>query len=70
MHYNYRACVIEPKSHNYWAYKPQLLKPKCSGVHAPQQEMPAQWEAYLPQLESGPCLLQLEENLHNNEDPA
>ena len=27
MHHNYQACALEPASHNYWAYVPQLLKP-------------------------------------------
>ena len=25
--HNYRACALELTSHNYWARKPQLLKP-------------------------------------------
>ena len=31
-------------------------------AHAPQQEKPTQWEATAPQLESSPCLLQLEKD--------
>ena len=27
MRHNYRACVLEPVSHSYWARVPQLLKP-------------------------------------------
>ena len=27
MHHNYWACALEPRSCNYWAYLPQLLKP-------------------------------------------
>ena len=26
MCHNYRACALEPASHNYWAHMPQLLK--------------------------------------------
>ena len=29
VHHNYWACALEPKSHNYWAHMPQLLKPVC-----------------------------------------
>ena len=27
--HNYRACTLEPASHNYWAHMPQLLKLTC-----------------------------------------
>ena len=27
--HRYWACTLEPASHNYWARKPQLLKPTC-----------------------------------------
>ena len=27
--HNYRACALEPASHNYWAHVPRLLKPVC-----------------------------------------
>ena len=27
MRHNYRACALEPASHNYWARVPQLMKP-------------------------------------------
>ena len=36
---------------NSWACGPQLLKPTCFRVRAPQQEKPPQWEACTPQLE-------------------
>ena len=39
----------------------QLLKPARPRAHAQQQEMPPQWEAHEPQLESNPC---------SNEDPV
>ena len=29
VHHNYRACTLEPASHNYQAHLPQLLKPTC-----------------------------------------
>ena len=59
MHHDYWACVLEP----------QLLKPTCPRVHALQQEKPLQREVHLPQLESIPCLPQLEKS-SNNEDQA
>ena len=49
----------------------QLLSPhKAPKVRAPQQEKSLQREAYALQLESSPCLLQLEKSLCSNEDPA
>ena len=48
----------------------QLRKPARPRAHAPQQEKPLQWEAWVPQLDSSPYSLQLEKSLHNNEDPA
>ena len=53
------ACALEPRSCNYWAPVPQLLKPEHLRAHAPQ-EKPRQWEACTPQLESGPHPPQLE----------
>ena len=41
------------------AYKPPLWKPTCPRARVPQ-EKPLQWEACRPQLQSSPCLLQLE----------
>ena len=41
--HNYRACALEPTSHNYWAHVPRAC--------ALQQEKPPQWEARLLQLE-------------------
>ena len=35
--HNYRACALEPASHNYWAHAPR--------ARAPQREKPPQWEA-------------------------
>ena len=36
VHHNYRACALEPASHNYWAGTPQLLKPARPRAHVPQ----------------------------------
>ena len=44
---NYWACSLEQGSCNYWAHGSQPLKPMCPGDHAPQQEKPLQWGAYL-----------------------
>ena len=49
--------ATKPRHHNYWA---------C----APQQEKPLRWEACAPQLESSPCLRQLEKSLSSNKDSA
>ena len=62
--HNYGAHVLEPRSCNYWAQVPQLLKPASPHIFAPQQE------ACTPQLKNSSCSLQLEKNLHSNEDPA
>ena len=59
MHHNYRACGLEPGSHNYWAYT-QQLKPMHPGACAQQQEKPLQWEAHGVQLDSSPHSTQLE----------
>ena len=66
--HNYRACALEPVSYSYWAHAPQLRKPVCPRARALQYEKPLQWEAHAPQLESGPCLSQLEKSPHNNKD--
>ena len=55
------ACVLESGSRNYWIHALQLMKPKCPRTHVPQHVKPPQWEALALQLESRPCLLQLEE---------
>ena len=46
-------CDAKPSYHNYCAPQPR--------AGALQQEKPPQWEAHASQLESNPCLLQLEE---------
>ena len=56
--------------HNYWAPVPQLLKFVRPRACAPQQEKPLQWEVCKPQLETSPCLLQLEKSPQINKDPA
>ena len=59
------------------AQEPQLLSPHAATTdvhehraHAPQQEEPRQRDALTPQLDSSPCLPQLEESLCSNKDPA
>ena len=42
----------------------------CPRAHALQQEMPLQWEARAPQLESMSHSPQLENSQRSNEDPA
>ena len=70
MCHDYWACAIQPGSHNNRTHVPQFLKPVCPRAYAPQQEEPPQWAACTLQLESSPCLPQLEKNPHSNEDPA
>ena len=45
--HNYRACALEPATHNYWARVPR--------ARAPQQEKPLQWEARAPQPRVAPA---------------
>ena len=49
MHHNYWACSLEPRSWNYWAHVPQLLKPEHPRARTLQQEKPLQREAQAPQ---------------------
>ena len=37
MHHNFRACALEPRSHNYWTLAQQLLKSMCPRACAPQE---------------------------------
>ena len=69
MSHNYWDFALEPGSHNYWAHMLQLLKPECPRdvLH---KDKPPQWEAHALQLESNPCLLQLEKSPRRNKDPA
>ena len=48
----------------------QLLRLACPRAHAPQQKRPPQGETCVPQLDSRPCSLQLEESPHSNLDFA
>ena len=64
------ACALGPGNQKYWVHILQLLKPVGPRDCALQQERLPQWEVLPPQLESSPCLLQLEKSLHRNEDPA
>ena len=43
-----------------WTCVQQLLKPTHPRAHALQQEKPPQWEAHIQQLETNPCLPQIE----------
>ena len=70
VYHSYRSCAWEPRSRNYGAHVPQLLKPACTRTHALQQKKPPQWEACTLQLESSPYSLQLEKSPHGNEDSA
>ena len=66
MNHNYWA--LEPGNWNYWVYVQQLLKPKHTRAHAPQQEKPLQ--DYALQPEFSPHLLQPEKSPRSNKDPA
>ena len=55
------ACASQLPSWRSRAHVSQLLKPVCPRARAPQQEKSPQQEAWAPQLESSPCLPQLEE---------
>ena len=56
--HNYRACALEPASHNYWVRVPQLLKPVRSRACVLQLLSPcaATTEARVPRA----CALQQE----------
>ena len=64
VHHDYWACALEPGNRNYWAHLLQLLKPEHPRACAPQQEKPVH------QLESSPCLPQLEKSPCSNRDSA
>ena len=68
--HSYWAHALEPRSCNYLAHTPQLVKPTGPRAHAQQQEKLPQWEACGPHLESSSHLLQWEKSPHSNEDPA
>ena len=55
---------------NYWAPGRQSLKPTRPRAHALQQEKPLKWEAWAPQLERSPHLVQLEKAPAQHKDPA
>ena len=40
VYHNYRSCAREPRSRNYGAHVPQLLKPACTRTQALQQKKP------------------------------
>ena len=60
IHHHHWACLLKPRSRNYWAHRLQQLKPADSSAHALQQEKPLQWEAHTPQLERSTRSPQLE----------
>ena len=76
--HNYWACALKPGSHSYWSL--QALEPVLHNKRSPcsatrearalQQEKPLTWEARALQLESRPCLLQLEKSPCSHKDPA
>ena len=43
--YSYQVCALEPRSQNYWAHVPQLLKHAQPRACAPQLEKPLQSDA-------------------------
>ena len=57
-----RARTIEPVLLRSGAQEPRLLKAEFLKARALLQEKPRQGEAWAPQLESGPCLPQLEKS--------
>ena len=57
-------------SPNFRACEAQLLKSACPRAPALQQEKPLQWEACAPQLESSPCLPQLEKTWEQQWSPS
>ena len=61
VHNTYWACALEPRSGDYWAHLPQLLKPVLPRACALKQKKPLQREAWAPQPEKSPG---------NSEDPA
>ena len=60
-HSNYWACALEPRSWDYWAHVPQILKPVRPRACALKQKKPLQRQAWALQPEKSPG---------NDEDPA
>ena len=46
-----------PYASEHRAHVPQLLKPACPRACAPHKEKPLQWEAHMPQRQSGPIAI-------------
>ena len=67
MCHNYWDCALESGSHNPQAATIEVCVPArlCSETGGTLQ-----WEAHASQVESSPCLLQLEKSPGSNEDPA
>ena len=57
---NNQACSPQLLSPCSRALKPQWLKPVCRRTSGPQQKQPPQCEAHILQIESTPCLPQLQ----------
>ena len=61
--HNYRACALEPASHNYWAHVPQLLKPPHLEPVLPTREATAM-RSLRTTTKSSPRSLQPEKSPH------
>ena len=59
VHHNYRACTLEPMSHNHWAHVPPLLKPVCLEPGLCKKEATAMRSLHTA-TKSSPCSPQLE----------
>ena len=70
VHHNYWVCALEPRSRDYWAHVPQLLRPVCPRARALQKGRPSRWEACTWQLESSLHLQQLDKSPCSNKDLA
>ena len=58
--HNYRPCVLEPASHNYWGRVPQILKPAL--LEPGLRDKPLQREAHAPFTETKACAQQQRPN--------
>ena len=68
----HNSCGLQPRSFNYTADVPQLLKPCALELMLcnKRTKKPLQWEGHALQLENSPCSLQLEKSPWSNEDPT
>ena len=67
--HSYWACALDPRSCNYRALTPWVLKPAHPTASAPQREKRPSWKAHASQLESRAHLARLEKSPRSNEDP-